>query len=67
MSLLLLRAQGATIRNEGDKVVVARVLQGGRIYQADLMREGDEIIAINGVSMRGQDIERVCRLLVSSK
>lgn len=58
--------QGATVRNEMDSVVVSRVVKGGTAESSGLLREGDEILEINGISIRGKHINEVHDLLVRS-
>lgn len=57
-------AQGATVRNDMDSVVVSRVVKGGTAESSGLLREGDEILEINGISIRGKHINEVHDLLV---
>ncbi|XP_044747710.1 protein PALS1 isoform X2 [Coccinella septempunctata] len=56
---------GATVRNEGDAVVVGRVVRGGAAHQSGLLHEGDEILEVNGVEMRGKSVNTVCDILQS--
>lgn len=56
--------QGATVRNDMDSVVVSRVVKGGTAEQSGLLNEGDEILEINGVSVRGKHVNEVHDLLV---
>lgn len=56
--------QGATVRNDTDSVVVSRVVKGGIAESSGLLREGDEILEINGISIRGKHINEVHDLLV---
>lgn len=56
--------QGATVRNDMDGVVVSRVVKGGTAESSGLLREGDEILEINGISIRGKHINEVHDLLV---
>ncbi|KAI5726600.1 hypothetical protein M8J76_005360 [Diaphorina citri] len=55
---------GATIRNEGDAVIVGRVVKGGLADRTGLLHEGDEILEINGIEIRGKSIHIVCDILV---
>uniref|UniRef100_A0A8D8U240 MAGUK p55 subfamily member 5 n=1 Tax=Cacopsylla melanoneura TaxID=428564 RepID=A0A8D8U240_9HEMI len=55
---------GATIRNEGDAVIVGRVVKGGLADRTGLLHEGDEILEINGIEIRGKTIHNVCDILV---
>uniref|UniRef100_A0A336MZ87 CSON003436 protein n=1 Tax=Culicoides sonorensis TaxID=179676 RepID=A0A336MZ87_CULSO len=54
---------GATIRNEGEAVVIGRVVRGGAAEKSGLMHEGDEILEVNGIEMRGKSVNDVCALL----
>ncbi|XP_045478813.1 protein PALS1 isoform X2 [Harmonia axyridis] len=54
---------GATVRNEGDAVVVGRVVRGGAAHQSGLLHEGDELLEVNGVEMRGKSVNTVCDIL----
>ena len=56
--------QGATVRNDMDSVVVSRVVKGGAAERSGLLSEGDEILEINGVPMRGKHVNEVHDLLV---
>lgn len=57
--------QGATVRNEGEKVIVGRVVKGGVAERSNLLREGDELIEANGHDLRGRSVTEVCDILVS--
>lgn len=48
-----------------DSVVVSRVVKGGAAESSGLLSEGDEILEINGISIRGKHINEVHDLLVS--
>uniref|UniRef100_A0A8C7DST0 Protein PALS1 n=1 Tax=Oncorhynchus kisutch TaxID=8019 RepID=A0A8C7DST0_ONCKI len=54
---------GATVRNEMDSVVVSRVVKGGTAERSGLLAEGDEILQINGVPVRGKNVNEVHDLL----
>ncbi|VDM95676.1 unnamed protein product, partial [Onchocerca ochengi] len=56
---------GATIRNDGDKVIIGRVVRGGLAEKSNLLREGDELIEVNGNDLRGKNITEVCNILKS--
>ncbi|KAF5286758.1 hypothetical protein FQA39_LY04181 [Lamprigera yunnana] len=56
---------GATIRNEGDAVVVGRVVRGGAADKSGLLHEGDEILEVNGIEMRGKSVNAVCDILAA--
>lgn len=47
-----------------DSVVVSRVVKGGAAESSGLLSEGDEILEINGISIRGKHINEVHDLLV---
>lgn len=51
---------GATIRNEGDTVVIGRVVKGGVADMSALLHEGDEILEVNGIQMKGKSVNDVC-------
>ncbi|XP_027895733.1 MAGUK p55 subfamily member 5b [Xiphophorus couchianus] len=54
---------GATVRNDMDNVVVSRVVKGGAAERSGLLSEGDEILEINGIPIRGKHINEVHDLL----
>ncbi|XP_015834729.1 protein PALS1 isoform X1 [Tribolium castaneum] len=54
---------GATVRNEGDAVVIGRVVRGGAADKSGLLHEGDEILEVNGIEMRGKSVNAVCDIL----
>nr|XP_046229081.1 MAGUK p55 subfamily member 5b isoform X2 [Scatophagus argus] len=54
---------GATVRNDVDSVVVSRVVKGGAAESSGLLSEGDEILEINGIPIRGKHINEVHDLL----
>lgn len=54
---------GATIRNEGEAVVIGRIVRGGAAEKSGLLHEGDEILEVNGIEMRGKTVNDVCALL----
>jgi len=56
--------QGATVKNEGDSVLIGRIVKGGVAEKSGLLHEGDEILEINGVEIRGMSINDVCDLMV---
>lgn len=47
-----------------DSVVVSRVVKGGTAERSGLLAEGDEILQINGVPVRGKNVNEVHDLLV---
>ncbi|KAK3916048.1 MAGUK p55 subfamily member 5 [Frankliniella fusca] len=54
---------GATVRNEGDAVMIGRVVRGGAAEKTGLLHQGDEVLEVNGVSMRGKSVNEVCDIL----
>ncbi|VEN48246.1 unnamed protein product, partial [Callosobruchus maculatus] len=54
---------GATVKNEGDAVVIGRIIRGGAADKSGLLHEGDEILEVNGIEMRGKSINAVCDIL----
>lgn len=47
-----------------DSVVVSRVVKGGAAERSGLLSEGDEILEINGIPLRGKHVNEVHDLLV---
>lgn len=56
--------QGATVRNDMDSVIISRIVKGGAAERSGLLHEGDEILEINGVEIRGKDVNEVFDILV---
>uniref|UniRef100_A0A1I7ZZ37 MAGUK p55 subfamily member 5 n=1 Tax=Steinernema glaseri TaxID=37863 RepID=A0A1I7ZZ37_9BILA len=54
---------GATVRNDGERVVIGRVVKGGIAEKSRLLKEGDELIEVNGTDLRGRSVADVCDLL----
>lgn len=54
---------GATIRNEGEAVVIGRIVRGGAADKSGLLHEGDEVLDVNGIEMRGKSVNAVCDIL----
>lgn len=54
---------GATIRNEGEAIVIGRIVRGGAAEKSGLLHEGDEILEVNGTEMRGKSVNDVCAIL----
>uniref|UniRef100_A0A1I8IHH2 PDZ domain-containing protein n=2 Tax=Macrostomum lignano TaxID=282301 RepID=A0A1I8IHH2_9PLAT len=57
------RPLGATIKNEGDSVVISRVVCGGICQQTGLLREGDELLTANDIELRGKNVNEVYEIL----
>lgn len=53
------------MRNEMDSVVISRIVRGGAAERSGLLSEGDEILEINGIEIRGKDVNQVFDILVS--
>jgi MAGUK p55 subfamily protein 5 len=58
--------QGATVRNDGERVIVGRIVKGGVAEKSQLLNDGDELIEVNGIDLRGKTVAEVCQLLVCS-
>lgn len=54
---------GATVKNENGTVLIGRIVKGGAADKCGLLQEGDEVLEINGVNMRGKTVAEVCELL----
>ena len=52
------------MKNEGDTVIIGRIVKGGVAEKSGLLHEGDEILEINGVEIRGMSINDVCDMMV---
>ena len=52
------------MKNEGESVIIGRIVKGGAAEKSGLLHEGDEILEINGVDIRGKSINDVCDLMV---
>lgn len=50
-----------------DSVLVSRVVKGGAAEKSGLLSEGDEILEINGISIRGKHVNEVHDLLVKAQ
>lgn len=57
------QALGATIKNDGNSVVIGRIVCGGVAHRSGLLNEGDEILEVNGMPMRGKNINDVVDLI----
>lgn len=51
------------MRNDGDAVVIGRIVKGGAAERSGLLHEGDEILEVNGVEMRAKSVNEVCDIL----
>jgi len=52
------------VKNESNAVIIGRIVKGGVAEKSGLLHEGDEILEINGVEIRGMNINDVCDLMV---
>lgn len=62
-STCVLILQGATVKNEGESVVIGRIVRGGVADKSGQLQEGDELLEVNGIPMRGKTINEVSDLL----
>lgn len=44
-------------------MVIGRVVRGGAAEKSGLLHEGDEVLEVNGVEMRGKSVNAVCDIL----
>ncbi|XP_077993004.1 protein PALS1-like isoform X2 [Glandiceps talaboti] len=56
---------GATVRREGDSVIIGRIVRGGAADKSGLLHEGDELLEINGYDMKGKSVDDVCDLMAT--
>jgi len=55
---------GITIKNDLDgAVVIGRIVKGGTAEKSGLLNEGDEIIEINGIELRGRNVNLICDMM----
>jgi len=54
---------GATVKNEGEAVIVGRIIRGGAADRSGLLHEGDEILEVNEVELRNKNVNEVCDIL----
>ncbi|XP_007886276.1 protein PALS1 [Callorhinchus milii] len=54
---------GATVRNDVESVIISRIVKGGAAEKSGLLHEGDEVLEINGIEIRGKDVNEVFDLL----
>lgn len=47
-----------------DSVIISRIVKGGAAEHSGLLHEGDEILEVNGVEIRGKDVNEVFDVLV---
>ncbi|KAG8191323.1 hypothetical protein JTE90_006072 [Oedothorax gibbosus] len=56
---------GATVKNDGEAVIVGRIIKGGIAEKSGLLHEGDEILEVNGLELRGKSVNDVCDIMAS--
>ncbi|GFR19242.1 MAGUK p55 subfamily member 5 [Trichonephila clavata] len=56
---------GATVKNDGEAVIVGRIVKGGIAEKSGLLHEGDEILEVNGIELRGKSVNDVCDIMAS--
>ncbi|CAG5135007.1 unnamed protein product, partial [Candidula unifasciata] len=56
---------GATVKNEGESVIIGRIVKGGVAEKSGLLHEGDEVLEVNGIDMRGRNINDVSEMLAN--
>lgn len=44
-------------------MIIGRIVKGGAAEKCGLLHEGDEILEVNGIEMRGKSINEVCDIL----
>merc|ERR1712165_674562 len=51
---------GATVQNEGDRVVIGRVVKGGAAERSGQLHPGDEVLEVNGLRLKGKSVHDIC-------
>ncbi len=54
---------GATVRNEGERVVIGRVVKGGAAERSAQLFPGDEVLEVNGLKLKGKSVHDICDTL----
>ena len=54
---------GATVRNEGDKVVIGRIVKGGAAERSGALHPGDEVLGVNSLKLCGRSVHDICSTL----
>lgn len=57
------QALGATIKNDGNRVIIGRIVCGGVAHKSGVLNEGDEILEVNDIPMRGKNINDVVGII----
>ena len=51
------------MRNEGDRVVIGRVVKGGAAERSGQLHPGDEVLEVNGLKLKGKSVHDICDTL----
>merc|ERR1712165_244756 len=51
---------GATVQNEGERVVIGRVVKGGAAERSGQLHPGDEVLEVNGLRLKGKSVHDIC-------
>jgi MAGUK p55 subfamily protein 5 len=57
------RPLGCTIYKQGEAVFVGKLLKGCDAELSDVLREGDELLEVNGVPVSGRSTDEIVRLM----
>lgn len=44
-------------------MIIGRIVKGGAAEKSGLLHEGDEILEVNGVEVRGKSVNDICDML----
>ena len=48
------------MRNEGERVVIGRVVKGGAAERSGELHPGDEVLEVNGLRLKGKSVHDIC-------
>ena len=48
------------MRNEGERVVIGRVVKGGAAERSGQLHPGDEVLEVNGLRLKGKSVHDIC-------
>jgi len=51
---------GATVRNEGERVVIWKSCQGCAAERSGQLHPGDEVLEVNGLRLKGKSVHDIC-------
>lgn len=51
------------MRNEGERVVIGRVVKGGAAERSGQLHPGDEVLEVNGLKLKGKSVHDICDTL----